>query len=231
MVLLSSGVLFGERFCGRSDGRVRDGASVASARKRRGQRDARSRASRAMTRTVSSPAMVPSTAGRTEWSIADARNCAAPGGVRSTTRLPDASAVTSSSAHSRASRAASISSSGPAAGVRSRRPRRGPRRRARRTGVRIFTARSSTRSRDSVACVTRHALRGEQLGELLLRVDRAAGQQRRDQRVPGRLGVRGRRVTLISPLQQPGQQRLLRVQAVLGLVPDDRLRAVDAPRR
>jgi hypothetical protein len=35
------------------------------------------------------------------WSIAEAKNCAAPGGVRSTTRFADRLALTSSSPHSR----------------------------------------------------------------------------------------------------------------------------------
>ena len=50
-----------------------------------------------MTRTVSSPATVPSIAGQAAWSMAEARNCAAPAGVRSTTRLALASAEVSSS--------------------------------------------------------------------------------------------------------------------------------------
>jgi hypothetical protein len=54
--------------------------------------------------TVSSPAMVPRTLLRSAWSSADAKNCAAPGGVRSTTRLALASALTSSSPQSRARR-------------------------------------------------------------------------------------------------------------------------------
>src|SRR3954464_3490598 len=55
------------------------------------------RASRLMTSTVSSPAMQPSTAVSSALSSAEARNCAAPGGVRSTTRLAEGSAETSSS--------------------------------------------------------------------------------------------------------------------------------------
>ncbi len=51
----------------------------------------------AMTRTVSSPATVPRMAGQAAWSMAEARNCAAPAGVRSTTRLALASAEVSSS--------------------------------------------------------------------------------------------------------------------------------------
>ena len=60
--------------------------------------------SRAMTMTVSSPAMVPMASCSAARSIALARNCAAPGGVRSTIRLPEPSAETSSSASSLASR-------------------------------------------------------------------------------------------------------------------------------
>ena len=60
--------------------------------------------SRPMTSRVSSPAMVPRMSPRSALSKALARNCAAPGGVRSTTRLALASALTSSSAHRRASR-------------------------------------------------------------------------------------------------------------------------------
>ena len=57
-----------------------------------------------MTRSVSSPAMVPRTSPRSALSKALARNWAAPGGVRRTTRLALASALTSSSAQRRASR-------------------------------------------------------------------------------------------------------------------------------
>ena len=55
------------------------------------------RPSRATTRMVSSPAMVPTTSARLARSMAEARNCAAPGGVRSTARLPDPSKDSSSS--------------------------------------------------------------------------------------------------------------------------------------
>src|SRR5699024_5755995 len=64
-----------------------------------------------ITRTVSSPAIVPRTSVSTDVSIADARNCAAPGGVRKTTRFAEASAETSSSVRSRPSRAACSSAS------------------------------------------------------------------------------------------------------------------------
>ena len=72
--------------------------------------------SRATTRIVSSPAIVPTTSGRPERSSALARNCAAPGGVRSTTRLPLESAPVSSSRSSRCRRAG-VSSAGRSAGV------------------------------------------------------------------------------------------------------------------
>ena len=61
--------------------------------------------SREITRTVSSPAIVPSTSPSSALSSAEARKLPAPGGVRSTHRLALASAETSSSSHSRASRA------------------------------------------------------------------------------------------------------------------------------
>src|ERR1700753_1591876 len=50
-----------------------------------------------MTRTVSSPATVPRMDGQAAWSMAEARNWAAPAGVRSTTRFALASAEVSSS--------------------------------------------------------------------------------------------------------------------------------------
>ena len=56
--------------------------------------------------------------GRPTRSIAEAKYCAAPGGVRSTTRLADASAETSTSWHSRASRASKVANS-PSLGLRS----------------------------------------------------------------------------------------------------------------
>ena len=86
--------------------------------------------SRLMTRTVSSPAMVPRMSSSSALSKAQARNWAAPGGVRSTTRLAVASALTSSSPSSRASRSRPRRSRGPRGC--GRRPRRARRRRARR---------------------------------------------------------------------------------------------------
>ena len=52
---------------------------------------------RVITRTVSSPAMVPRMSAGPTRSMAEAKYWAAPGGVRSTTRLADASAETSTS--------------------------------------------------------------------------------------------------------------------------------------
>ena len=57
--------------------------------------------SRATTKMVSSPAIVPTTYGRAARSIALARYWAAPGGVRSTARLPLASVDVSRSPSSR----------------------------------------------------------------------------------------------------------------------------------
>ncbi len=51
-----------------------------------------------MTSTVSSPATVPSIDGQAAWSMTEAKYCAAPAGVRSTTRFALASAEVSSSA-------------------------------------------------------------------------------------------------------------------------------------
>ena len=62
--------------------------------------------------------------GQPAWSMAEARNCAAPAGVRSTTRLALASADTSSSAATRAS-APEAPSRSAAAGA-GQLPRRGP---------------------------------------------------------------------------------------------------------
>ena len=105
----------------------------------------------------------------------------------------DASAVTSSSAHSRASRAASTRRPGRRPGGAVAALARARRRRGRRTASRTFTAPSSTRSRESVAWVTVDALRGEQLGQLAA----ASAPCRRVSsestiRVPGGLGVRDR---------------------------------------
>ena len=74
-----------------SRSRGRPGPRVVVRRRRRRS------GSREITSTVSSPAMVPSTSPSSALSRAEARKLAAPGGVRSTTRLALASAETSSS--------------------------------------------------------------------------------------------------------------------------------------
>ena len=105
--------------------------------------------SRATTTIVSSPAIVPMISGRPDRSNALARNCAAPGGVRSTTRLPLASAPVSSSRSSRLSRSGACSAvrCGPW-------PSSGMTYAAAEPSVpRTFTAPSSSRSRESVAWV------------------------------------------------------------------------------
>src|SRR5690606_32254500 len=109
--------------------------------------------SRTTTRIVSSPAMVPTPSGRPDRSRALARNCAPPGGVRSTARLPLASASVSSSRSSRTSRAGARPAAGGAAGRGTGSPSSGMTYTAP-PAVRTFTAPSSSRSRDSVAWVT-----------------------------------------------------------------------------
>ena len=74
---------------------------------------------------------------------------------------------------------------------------RARRRRARRTAARTLTASSSTRSRDSVAWVTRDAGVGEQLGELGLRAHLVVGQQVDDPLLPGALGRRDARRVIV----------------------------------
>jgi hypothetical protein len=71
-----------------------------------------------MSKIVSSPAMVPRIDSQPTRSIAPAKYWAAPGGVRSTTRLAEASADTKISAHSRARRPAKLANS-PTWGFRS----------------------------------------------------------------------------------------------------------------
>src|SRR4029077_2010121 len=66
----------------------------------------------AITSTVSSPATVPRTAGQAAWSMTEARNCAAPAGVRSTTRFALASADVRSSFRYLPSRADEAGGSG-----------------------------------------------------------------------------------------------------------------------
>src|SRR6266536_3527326 len=87
--------------CAGLAGEFRRSASRSSAR----ASSAPPAGSLAMTRTVSSPATVPRMDGQLAWSMTEARNCAAPAGVRTMTRLALASAETSSSAAARASRA------------------------------------------------------------------------------------------------------------------------------
>ena len=151
-------------------------APLASARKRAASAGPPS-GRRLITSTVSSPAMVPSTSSSSARSNAEARNCAAPGGVRSRARLAEASAETSSSPSSRASRASD------GGGLR------GPRRRAvaalgghgvdqgaggdpHLDGVELDEVARQRRLGDV------HAGLGEQLGQLGLRAHRRAGPSR-----------------------------------------------------
>ena len=138
----------------------------------------------------------------------------------------DGSAVTSSSSHSRAQPGASprrpswagrAARSPPSPGTAYTRAR----------PERTFTAPSSTRSRDSVACVTSMPSLGEQVEQLGLRAHRvpAAGSRRSGAGGRVRAGRDGHRGRLRSSRQD--EQGLLGVQPVLGLVPDHRLRAVD----
>ena len=207
------------------------GRATAARRSRRARWPPRG--SRAMTRMVSSPATVPSTSGRPARSSALARKFAAPGGVRRTTRLALASAETSSSPSSRASRCGGASSTAA----------RGQRRAVLGHDVdRQPAVGSAQLDRAELLEVARQ--RG--LGDVRAR-HRAAPRRarpasgparRRDRRRCGRAGrpccwlVHGRAAVALAGrhqllLQQPGQQRLLRVQAVLGLVPHDALRPVD----
>ena len=71
--------------------------------------------SREMTSTVSSPATVPRIEDQAAWSMAEARNCAAPAGVRSTTRFALGSALSRNSAAMRASRPGGSRSGAPRA--------------------------------------------------------------------------------------------------------------------
>ena len=72
-----------------------------------------------------------------------------------------------------------------------------------------------------------HAGLGEQVGELGLRPHLVAADQVDDLLVPGALGRRAQGGLRHRLLQEPGDDRLLGVAAVLGLVPDDALRAVE----
>ena len=72
------------------------------------------------------------------------------------------------------------------------------------------------------------ALVGQHRGQLALAAHRLRRQDRHDAGLPtgpGRVLISGCVIT--DPLQQPHQQRLLRVQPVLGLVPHRAVRAVD----
>ena len=183
-------------------------------------------ACRATTRIVSSPAMVPTTSGRPDRSSALARNWAAPGGVRSTTRLPLASAPVSSSRSSRRSRSGACSAvrSGAAALLRDHVRRGGAVGAAHLDRAQLLQVARERGLRGG------QALGGEQLAQLGLRAHRPVPDQRDDAGVPGGLRHRcGHHVAPTRPRgppQQPGQQRLLRVQPVLGLVEHRAGRAV-----
>ena len=119
--------------------------------------------------------------------MARARKFAAPGGVRSTTMFPEASAVTSSSPHSRASRASSTSWVIP--GLRGALAALG------RNGVHqhpVLAAHAHGAEFHQVAgkrgLVDLHAVVRQQSGKLRLRPHRQPGQQRTDACLPGRLG-------------------------------------------
>ncbi len=107
-----------------------------------------------------------------------------------------------------------------------------------------FDRPSSSRSRDRVAWVTEKPLVGQQCRQLALRAHGEVPDQLGDPAVPGGLRrQRGSAVTVAPPRgsavagtipdcsKKEGQQRLLRVQPVLRLVPDRRGRPVDARRR
>ena len=104
-----------------------------------------------MTSTVSSPANVPKMPTIDDRSIADARYCAAPGGVRSTTVLSWETAETSSSSRIRGSFASRLS---PVDCCRDRSPPSPGTAYTDPAVDRIFTAPTSARSRDRVAWVT-----------------------------------------------------------------------------
>ena len=115
---------------------------------------------------------------------AEARNCAAPGGVRSTARLPEPSWDSSSSPSSRASRAGAAWPSG--AG---RRPR-GSRRPARRRRRRAPSSRRAPPGPGTAWPGWPRARARQQLGQFGLRADRPVADQLGDPAVPGRLGRR-----------------------------------------
>ena len=96
------------------------------------------------------------------------------------------------------------------------------------SAARSFTAPSSSRSRDSVAWVASMPSSAEQRREFGLAAHRCAASELDDAGLPsGRESARCSRLLCGSLLEQPHQQRLLRVQAVLRLVPDHALRAVE----
>ena len=72
-----------------------------------------------------------------------------------------------------------------------------------------------------------HAGRGEQLGELGLRAHLVGADEVDDLLVPGALGRRAQGGLGHGLLQEPGDDGLLGVAPVLGLVPDHALRAVE----
>src|SRR5699024_1244034 len=69
-------------------------------------------ASRLTTMMESSPAIVPKILANLAWSIAAAKNCAAPGGVRKTAMFADPSADNSNSLHNEDKRASVVSDDG-----------------------------------------------------------------------------------------------------------------------
>ena len=99
--------------CGSSPVRARSAAASSSS-----ATVAPPSGSRVTSSTVSSPAMVPITVLSRLWSIEDARKCAPPGGVRRTTRLPEWSADTRSSARRRTMRSMAACSSSDATEAR-----------------------------------------------------------------------------------------------------------------
>ena len=150
-----------------------------------------------------------------------------PGGVRSTTRLALASAEMSSSPSSRASRCGGASS-----------PRRAVERRAvlgHDVDRQAAVGRAQLHRAELVEIARQRGLRDVQAaGRRAARRARPAsargarpGRRRCGRAGPPWCGRRRASWRLIGALQQEGQQRLLRVQPVLGLVPDDALRAVD----
>ena len=184
--------------------------------------------SRLITRTVSSPAMVPRTSSSS--ALSNARGEELRGAGRGAQHDQVGGGV--------GRRPAARRTAGPAGSRRpplarrragcGRRPRRARRRRARRRRPRTLTASSSTRSRDSVAWVTRTPRPAS---------SSASSVCERTSWWASRSTIRCWRALLVGRdcaasfidrcSSEPGEQRLLGVQPVLGLVPDDALRAVD----